>query len=89
MIKVYGYSELIEFVQAVKPKVVKPIIDNNQAFGLMREWESFHNVRIDMSPLKKYLSKLPMKITRKPDDILTYSSEFTTLSKKPKMFQPL
>ena len=82
-----SYSELIEFVQAVKPKVVKPIIDNNQAFGLMREWESFHNVRIDMSPLKKYLSKLPMKITRKPDDILTHSSEFTTLSKKPKMFQ--
>ena len=61
-----SYDEIIEFVQAVKPKVIKPIIVDSHAVGLMKEWRSFHNYRIDMSPLKGFLSKLPVKLVKKP-----------------------
>ena len=52
-----AYSELQEFVKAIKPKIVKPIINNVVGWGMMRDWPNFLITRINMSPLKPYLSK--------------------------------
>ena len=83
-----SYSEIINFVQAVKPKVIKPILDNNQAFGLMKEWKDFHDYRIDMSPLKGYLSKLPVKLLKRPADLKSDSCVEPSC-KKPRIMQQI
>ena len=81
-----SFSEIINFVQAVKPKAIKPILDNNQAFGLMKEWKDFHDYRIDMSPLKGYLSKLPVKLLKRPADLKS-NSPVEPSCKKPRIMQ--
>ena len=64
-----SYSEIIEFVKALKPKVVKPIVDKAIGWGFIKEWPNFLISRIDMKPLKPYLSKVPPKPCRRPKDL--------------------
>ena len=78
-----SYSEILEFVQTVKPKTVKPIITSNQAGGFLKEWTDYHNFRIDMKPLTAYLSKLPQKFYKRPNDLNTFTQEPS--SKRPKI----
>ena len=84
-----SYDEIIEFVQAVKPKIIKPIIVDSQAVGLMKEWRSFHKYRIDMSPLKGFLSRLPVKLIKKPLELTLKGQmmEQPTSPKKAKILQ--
>ena len=36
-----SFSEINEFVRAVKPKIVKPIVSSVVGSGMMREWANF------------------------------------------------
>lgn len=78
-----SYSEILDFVQAVKAKLVKPIVRSCEARGLMKEWQSFHNYRIDMTPLKQFCSKLPQKYFVKPHQLRTYQDEICANNKPP------
>ena len=60
-----SYSEIIEFVKALKPKIVKPIVDKAIGSGFIKEWPNFLISRIDMKPLKPYLSRVPPKPLRR------------------------
>merc|ERR1711874_919990 len=64
-----SYSEINEFVRAVKPKIVNPIVSSVAGSGMMREWANFLIRRIDMSPLKHHLSKIPPKYFSKPAEL--------------------
>ena len=44
-----SYSEINEFVRAVKPKIVKPIVSSVVGSGMMREWANFLIRRIGTS----------------------------------------
>lgn len=61
-----SYSELLDFVEAVKPKEVKPLIDSTEASGVIKNWTSFHVQRVNMAAFQPFLSKLPKKFISRP-----------------------
>ena len=80
-----SYSELFEFVSALKPKEVKPIITSTEATGLLKNWTSFHEQRVNFQPFQPFLSKLPPKfITRLSEDLIDLSEPS---AKKKKMLK--
>ena len=64
-----SYSELFECVSALKPKEVKPIISSTKAVGLLKNWTSFHEQRVNFQPFEPHLSKLPPKFMSRPADV--------------------
>ncbi len=81
-----SYSELLSFVQAVKPKAVKPIVTNPQGSGIMKEWTELHSKRLDMSVFQPFLSRMPQKFFARPDELLSFSEEdMPPMRKRPKV----
>ena len=61
-----SYSELLDFVEAVKPKEVRPLIASTEASGVLKAWTSFHAQRVNMTVFQPFLSSLPQKFISRP-----------------------
>ena len=57
-----SYTEILDCVKLLKPKKIFPVVQDQTASGFMKDWPQFHVDRVNLSPLNRYLSKLPEKI---------------------------
>ena len=51
-----SYQELNQFVEAIKPMKVFPLISKTEGGGFMRQRKQFLESRVDLSPLDPYLN---------------------------------
>ena len=77
-----SYSELFDFVEAVKPKEVKPLISSTEAFGLLKNWTSFHEGRVNMAVFQPFLSNLPKKFISRPVSMMSEEQDTRKAKKR-------